>query len=454
MATNNSTNTSNPITVPQGGTGATTLTIHGVLLGQTAGTIVATTAGTTGQVLTGVTGADPSFSATPSVTSITIANAPSVSTDGTNKAYVDSLVAGLDFKNSCYAATTATLNATYANGVAGVGATLINAGTLAAFSVDGQSPAITSRILVKDQASTFQNGIYTLTTVGSGAVAWVLTRALDYDQTSEIQAGDIVPVEFGTTNATTLWLQTATVAAIGTDPIIFSRFLGNGIVTIAGNSGTATGSTVTISGGNNITTTGSASTLSLAVTGTTNHAVQVGNASGSLTSLGIGTTGQILTGVTASDPVWAAPAAVSGTLSTATVTLTSAQVKALHATPITIVAAPAAGQMILVISGLAQLNYGGSNAFVNGGGLALGLYYTNANTGINAVVGSILATTQIVATANQLKYDNGVTSGNPASTVAIAAPLVVSQASATEISGNAAGDNTIKVQVWYLTVTP
>lgn len=274
-----------PLNVAHGGTGDITLTNHGVLIGAGTAAITQLAAAATGTVLIGNTGADPSFSATPSVTSITIANAPTVSTDGTNKQYVDSLVAGLDFKNACYAATTATLNATYLNGVSGIGATLINAGSLAAFSVDGQSPVITSRILVKDQSSSFQNGIYTLTTVGSGAIAWILTRATDYDQTSEIQAGDVVPVEFGTTNATTLWLQTATVTVIGTDPITFSKFLGNGIVTLAGNSGTASGSTVTISGGNNITTTGSASTLSVAVTGTTQYNVQVGTASGNLASI-------------------------------------------------------------------------------------------------------------------------------------------------------------------------
>ena len=63
MVTANATNTSNPITVAQGGTGAATLTIHGVLIGEAAGAIVATTAGTTGQVLIGSTGADPAFGA-------------------------------------------------------------------------------------------------------------------------------------------------------------------------------------------------------------------------------------------------------------------------------------------------------------------------------------------------------------------------------------------------------
>lgn len=156
--------------------------------------------------------------------SITISNVPVNPTDGTNKAYVDSIAAGLLVKQSAYAGTTANLSATYANGAAGVGATLTNNSTQAAFSVDGVSPPINSRILVKDQTTTFQNGIYTLTTVGTGASNWVLTRSTDYDQPSEINQGDFILIDNGTVNAHTAWVETATVTTIGTDPILFSKF--------------------------------------------------------------------------------------------------------------------------------------------------------------------------------------------------------------------------------------
>lgn len=250
------------------------------------------------------------------VNQITINNAPVVGTDGTNKDYVDMIASGFNFKNSCFAGTTGALTATYANGVAGVGATLTNAGAMAAFSVDGTSPALNARILVKNQASSFQNGIYTLTVVGSGAINWVLTRATDYDQASEIHPGDIVPVDNGTVNATTLWLQTATVAVIGTDAITFSQFFAGGINTINGNSGSVTPSSgvVTISGGNNITTTGSGSTLSVAVTGTTNHNVQIGNSSGSLTSVAPSATAGVplISQGAAADPVFGTAVVAGG----------------------------------------------------------------------------------------------------------------------------------------------
>lgn len=132
--------------------------------------------------------------------------------------------AGFNFENSCVAATTANLTATYSNGASGVGATLTNSGALAAFSVDGQTPSVGARILVKDQSTQTQNGIYVVTVAGSGSVAWVLTRADDYDTPSQINSGDIVPVSSGTQNAGSLWRQTATVTTVGSSNITFAGF--------------------------------------------------------------------------------------------------------------------------------------------------------------------------------------------------------------------------------------
>lgn len=154
-------------------------------------------------------------------------NSPTTALQAASKGYVDTVASGFTVVLACLAATTANLNTVYANGAAGVGATLTdNAGAFAAFTVDGQSPALNSRILVKNQTTTFQNGIYTLTTNGDGiSIPYVLTRAADYNQApSEIHPGTLVAVNTGTVNATTSWLETATVATIGTDPILFSQF--------------------------------------------------------------------------------------------------------------------------------------------------------------------------------------------------------------------------------------
>lgn len=129
------------------------------------------------------------------------------------------------YKNSCFVATTANLTATYANGTSGVGATLTNSSTLAALAIDGQSPAVGARILVKNQTSAFENGIYVVTNVGSASVAWILTRSSDYDQSIvNINQGDIVGVTLGTTNGLSLWFQTAAGPFVmGTTNIVFTQ---------------------------------------------------------------------------------------------------------------------------------------------------------------------------------------------------------------------------------------
>ena len=80
--------------------------------------------------------------------------------------------------------------------------------------------------------------------------------------------------------------------------------------TITGNSGGPVGpnffNNIDLLGGNNINIVGDPATFTLTVnvTGTTNHDVQVGNATGSLTSITNGTTGQLLTAVSGANPSW------------------------------------------------------------------------------------------------------------------------------------------------------
>ena len=176
---------------------------------------------------------------------ITGLGTPTASTDAATKQYVDDVAQGLHIHPSVVAGTTANLTATYSNGTSGVGATLTNSGTLAAFSSDGVSPAQNDRVLVKNQTTQLQNGIYTLTTVGSASVAWVLTRATDMDQSVEIDGGDFVFVTGGTTLDNTGWVQTEVGVVVGTNNIIFTQFSGAGTYA-AGNGLTLTGNTFTI----------------------------------------------------------------------------------------------------------------------------------------------------------------------------------------------------------------
>jgi hypothetical protein len=142
-------------------------------------------------------------------------------TDAYTKTEVDNLVTGLDFKQSVRAATTAniTLSATQ--------------------TIDGVAVVAGNRVLVKDQSTSSQNGIYVV-----AAGAW--TRATDADNTpaGEVTAGMYCFVEEGTTNADSGWVLTTNDAiTLGTTSLVFAQFNGLGQVT-AGTGLAKTGNTL------------------------------------------------------------------------------------------------------------------------------------------------------------------------------------------------------------------
>lgn len=145
-----------------------------------------------------------------------------------NKAYVDQVAQGLDAKPSARAATTANISGTYSNGSAGIGATL-TAGSNGAIVLDGVSPIVGDRILVKDQTTAAQNGIYSVTTQGDGSTAFVLTRATPEDQPAELSGGSFIFVEEGTANGDNGYVFTHTGApTFGTTSLDVTQFSGAG----------------------------------------------------------------------------------------------------------------------------------------------------------------------------------------------------------------------------------
>jgi len=145
-----------------------------------------------------------------------------------NKAYVDQVAQGLDAKPSARAATTANIQSTYSNGSAGVGATL-TASSNGAIVLDGVSPSVGDRILVKNQTTAAQNGIYTVTTQGNGSTAFVLTRATPEDQPAELSGGSFIFVEEGTDNGDNGYVFTHTGApTFGTTALDVTQFSGAG----------------------------------------------------------------------------------------------------------------------------------------------------------------------------------------------------------------------------------
>ena len=161
-----------------------------------------------------------------------ISTAPISANDIVNKAYVDAIAAGLTFHPACNLATIAALpTVTYNNGSSGVGATL-TATANGALSIDSIAPSVGDRILVKNQASALQNGVYSVTVVGDGSTQFVLTRAVDmntagsgYDQ---VNAGNYFLILSGTTLASTSWvLTTLPPITLGTTGLVFTQFATN-----------------------------------------------------------------------------------------------------------------------------------------------------------------------------------------------------------------------------------
>jgi hypothetical protein len=158
---------------------------------------------------------------------------PTGAQDAATKAYVDATAAGIDWKASVRAATTANIT-TLAGG--------------APNTLDGVTLAANDRILVKDQTTGSQNGIYTVTTLGTGANGtW--TRASDADTSAEVTSGIATFVEEGTVNADTGWtLTTNNPITLGTTSLVFTQFTSLGQIT-AGAGLTKTGSTVDVIAG-------------------------------------------------------------------------------------------------------------------------------------------------------------------------------------------------------------
>jgi hypothetical protein len=168
------------------------------------------------------------------LTTGTISTTPSMANDIVNKSYADSIASGINFHQAVVYATTTNLGTViYNNGTSGVGATLTKDTPFSTLAIDGHtfvSPAdIGDRVLIKDETNGAYNGVYTVTNVGSGSTAWVLTRATDFDSTGsgvdQIDAGDFFLVTAGATLANTSWVQqTPLPIIIGTTPIVFTEF--------------------------------------------------------------------------------------------------------------------------------------------------------------------------------------------------------------------------------------
>ena len=147
-----------------------------------------------------------SFGANIDAGTFTVTNlgTPTNATDAATKGYVDSVAEGLHVHQSAEAATTA--NITLAPAPA---------------TVDGVTLTSGMRVLVKNQNTAAENGIYTFDGTN-------LVRAEDYNTAAEVDAGDFVFVSGGTLYNSTGWVQENNITTLGTDPISWIQFSGAG----------------------------------------------------------------------------------------------------------------------------------------------------------------------------------------------------------------------------------
>ena len=163
-----------------------------------------------------------------------------------SKEYVDAIKQALDVKESVTVATTANLSATYNN----VGGTLTNSGSNAALQLDGITVSSADRVLVKDQSTAAENGIYVVTTVGDGSTAWVLTRAEDANASAEMTGGVFTFVEQGTIGAENGYVFTHNGApTLGTTALTVSQFSGAGQI-VAGDALSKSGNRIDLNDDN------------------------------------------------------------------------------------------------------------------------------------------------------------------------------------------------------------
>jgi hypothetical protein len=171
---------------------------------------------------------------------LTLSADPTSALHAATKQYVDGIATGINAHDAVKYATTAalgttgnlvggTITTTYNNNTTGVGATLTiaSSSTWTSITIDGQSLTVGDRVLIKNQATDLQNGIYTVTSVGTlaNSTSFVFTRATDSDQTPELGQGDLTYVLAGTANGGNGFVLTSTVTTVGTSSITWSQLL-------------------------------------------------------------------------------------------------------------------------------------------------------------------------------------------------------------------------------------
>jgi len=187
---------------------------------------------------------------------LTLVQDPTSNLQAATKQYVDTIAAaGLHYHDPVRVEQEGNLSATYSNGTAGVGATLTNNSTQAALTIDGVALSLNDRVLIYEQTNGYENGIYTVTNVGSASTNWVLTRATDADSYApsdpdSLGQGDAFFVLEGAAGAGELYvMNTSGTITFGTTNITFTQVASTAVYS-AGTGLTLTGTEFAADGAN------------------------------------------------------------------------------------------------------------------------------------------------------------------------------------------------------------
>ncbi len=347
---------------------------------------------------------------------------PSAAQDAATKAYVDATRTGLDIKASVRAASTANITVTYS---ATGGTSTRGQITAAPNTLDGVTLAANDRILLKDQSTGAQNGIWVVTTLGTGANG-VWDRATDFDADAEVTAGAFTFVEEGTTNADAGWVLTTNnpiiIGGASGTALTWAQFSGAGQIT-AGAGLTKTGNTIDVATASTARIVVNADSIDLAtVSAGTSPTSQIRkldfDAYGRLTQATNATLSDINTtiGSQTQNTVYAAPNGTAGNPSFRT--LVAADIPNLDASKIT------TGALAATVGGTAQSTYTTGDI----------LYASAANTLSKLAIGG---TNQVLTVIGGIPSWQNATAGftNPMTTLG---DIIYGAASgtATRLAGN------------------
>lgn len=344
-----------------------TQTNHGVLIGAGQTAVVTSLAvGATNTVLLGNTGADPSFGQVPNAalvsSTITLNNGNNITVTGSP----------ISLGGAATIAVTGTTNHAIQSGNASGSLTSLAVGTngQVILGATGAAPAF-GTLTSSGGTITYITGVNALNIDGTAATttqAGVLAIATNAETiagtvTNKAVTPDDVKAKLGTqTNHGIL-------VGAGTTAAVTALAVGATNTVLLGNTGAdpsfgtvpnaaLTNSSITLTAGNNISVSVSPVSLggstTIAVAGTTNHAVQVGNASASLTSLSVGLNGQVLIGATGQNPAFANITSSNGSITLTTgantldiITTAAAGVSSVTGTTNQITASPTTGAVVV-----------------------------------------------------------------------------------------------------------